>query len=177
VVDADVRIYVQEVRAVHTVATDGGMRPAVRLPGVPRAFSPCHADRARLPHAVAQRASGRRKVRAHHRKIGRARAAAIHTPSGIVQEGETCQAENVSASLTESRIASSLKHRRAASGYCASAMLGRPEQGRGARLPSQFWSPPSRRLYDRARGFERKPSPTIVRTGSMLSKKALIQAL
>ena len=69
VVDADVRIYVQEVRAVHTVSSDGGMRPAVRLPGMPRAFSPCHPDRARLPHHVARSASGRRKVRAHHRKI------------------------------------------------------------------------------------------------------------
>jgi hypothetical protein len=117
VVDADVRIYVQEVRAVHTVATDGGMRPAVQLPGVPRAFSPCHADRARLPHHVARRASAGRKVRAHHRKIRRARTAAIRAPSSIVQEGATCQAENVSASLTESRVASSLKHRRAASGY------------------------------------------------------------
>src|SRR5215475_612623 len=69
VVDANVRIYVQEVRAVHTVATDGGMRPAVRLPGMPRAFSPCHPHRARLPHHVARRASAGRKVRAHHRKI------------------------------------------------------------------------------------------------------------
>ena len=34
VVDADVRIYVQEVRAVHTGAGDGGMRVAVRLPGM-----------------------------------------------------------------------------------------------------------------------------------------------
>jgi hypothetical protein len=158
VVDADVRIYVQEVRAVHTVATDGGMRPAVRLPGMRRAFSPCHPDRARLPHHVGRSASGRRKVRAHHRKIRRARPAAILAPSWIVQEGETCQGESVSASLTESRVASSLKHRRAASGYCASD-AGRPEQGRGARLPSPFWSPPSSRLYDRARGFERKPFP------------------
>ena len=127
-VDADVRIYVQEVRAVHTDASDGGMRPAVRLPEMPRAFSPCHADRARLPHHVARRSSGRRKVRAHHRKIGRARPAAIRAPSWIVQEGETCQGESVSASLTESRVASSLKHRRAASGYCASAMLGGPNR-------------------------------------------------
>jgi hypothetical protein len=36
-VDADVRIYVQEVRAVHTAAADGGMRAAVRLPGMRRA--------------------------------------------------------------------------------------------------------------------------------------------
>jgi hypothetical protein len=35
-VDADVRIYVQEVRAVHTAASDGGMRAAVRLPGMRR---------------------------------------------------------------------------------------------------------------------------------------------
>jgi hypothetical protein len=104
------------------------MRPAVRLPGMRRAFSPCHPDRARLPHHVGRSASGRRKVRAHHRKIGRARPAAIRAPSWIVQEGETCQGESVSASLTESRVASSLKHRRAASGYCASAMLGGPNR-------------------------------------------------
>jgi hypothetical protein len=36
VVDADVRIYVQEVRAVHTGASDGGMRAAVRQPGITR---------------------------------------------------------------------------------------------------------------------------------------------
>jgi hypothetical protein len=104
------------------------MRPAVRLPGMRRAFSPCHPDRARLPHHVVRSASGRRKVRAHHRKIGRARPAAILAPSWIVQEGETCQGQSVSASLTESRVASSLKHRRAASGYCASAMLGGPNR-------------------------------------------------
>jgi len=166
VVDANVRIYVQEVRAVHTVATDGGMRPAVRLPGMRRAFSPCHPDRARLPHHVGRSASGRRKVRAHHRKIGRARPAAILAPSWIVQEGETCQGESVSASLTESRVASSLKHPTGGVWLLCKRDAGRPEQGRGARLPSPFWSPPSRRLYDRARGVERKPSPTIVRTGS-----------
>ena len=127
-VDADVRIYVQEVRAVHTVATDGGMRAAVRLPGMRRAFSPCPPDRTRLPLHVGRIASGRRKVRAHHRTIRRARAAAIRAPSWIVQEAETCQAEGVSASLTESRVASSLNHRRAASGYCASAMLGGPNR-------------------------------------------------
>ena len=43
VVDADVRIYVQEVRAVHRAATDGGMRAAVRLPGMRRACPPCPA--------------------------------------------------------------------------------------------------------------------------------------
>ena len=127
-VDADVRIYVQEVRAVHTVASDGGMRAAVRLPEMPRACPPCPPDRTRLPLHVGRIASGRRKVRAHHRTIRRARAAAIRAPSWIVQEGETCQAESVSASLTESRVASSLKHRRAASGYCASAMLGGPNR-------------------------------------------------
>src|SRR5438105_1845797 len=99
------------------------MRPAVRLPGMRRAFSPCPPDRARLPHHVARSASGRRKVRAQARRI--TRRAAI-PPS--VREGETCQDESVSASLTESRVASSLKHRRAASGYCASAMLGGPNR-------------------------------------------------
>src|ERR1700674_3553003 len=67
VVDADVRIYVQEVRAVHTDASDGGMRAAVRLPGMRRACPPCPPDRTRLPHHVGRSASGRRKVRAHHR--------------------------------------------------------------------------------------------------------------
>ena len=123
VVDADVRIYVQEVRAVHTVASDGGMRAAVRLPGMRCAFSPRPPDRTRLPHHVGRRASDRRKVRAHRRKIGRARPSATLAPSWIVQEGETCQGESVLGSLIEPRAASSLKHRRAASGYCASAML------------------------------------------------------
>jgi nucleotide-binding universal stress UspA family protein len=40
VVDADVRIYVQKVRAVHTTASDGGMRAAIRLPGMRRACPP-----------------------------------------------------------------------------------------------------------------------------------------
>jgi hypothetical protein len=34
VVDADLRIHVQEVRALHTAAANGGMRVAVRLPGM-----------------------------------------------------------------------------------------------------------------------------------------------
>src|SRR5215471_10769567 len=34
VVDADLGIYVQEVRALHTAAANGGMRVAVRLPGM-----------------------------------------------------------------------------------------------------------------------------------------------
>jgi hypothetical protein len=71
VVDADVRIYVQEVRAVHAAAADGGMRAAVRLPGMPRACPPCPSDRTKLPYRVARSASGRRKVRAHHRRIAR----------------------------------------------------------------------------------------------------------
>jgi hypothetical protein len=37
VVDANVRIYVQEVRAVQTAASDGRMRTAVRVPGMRRA--------------------------------------------------------------------------------------------------------------------------------------------
>src|SRR5436190_21965584 len=41
-----------------------------------------------------------------------------------VPQGE----ESVSISLIESRVASSLKLRRAASGYCASAMLGGPNR-------------------------------------------------
>src|SRR5262245_39378508 len=69
VTDADGRISVQEVRAVQAAATDGGMRGAVPRPGMRRAFPPCHADRAGLPHHVARRASAGRKVRAHHRKI------------------------------------------------------------------------------------------------------------
>ena len=99
VVDAHVRIYVQEVRAVHTAAADGGMRAAVRLPGMRRACPPCPPDRTRLPHHVGRSASVRRKVRAHHRRI--ARPAAILARSWMVQEGETCQGESDSASLTD----------------------------------------------------------------------------
>jgi len=104
-VDADVRIYVQEVRAVHTNASDGGMRAAVRLPGMRRACPPSHPDRARLSHHVGRRAAGRRKVRAHHRwiarpgKIARSRMQLLRR-SGF-QDGETCQGESVSASLTD----------------------------------------------------------------------------
>src|SRR5579864_3645149 len=71
VVDADLRIYVQEVRAVHTDATDGGMRPAVRLPRMRRACPPCLSDRTSLHVHVGRSASGRRKVRAQHRWIAR----------------------------------------------------------------------------------------------------------
>src|SRR5215467_10260417 len=49
VVDADLRIYVQEVRALHTAAANGGMRVAVRLPGMRHARPPCPPDRTRLP--------------------------------------------------------------------------------------------------------------------------------
>src|SRR5262245_19596997 len=101
-VDADVRIYVQEVRAVHTAASDGGMRAAVGLPGMRRACPPCPPDRTRLPHHVGRSASGRRKVRAQHRRI--ARPASILARSrwmGQEGEGETCQGESVSASLTD----------------------------------------------------------------------------
>jgi hypothetical protein len=105
VVDADVRIYVQEVRAVHTAASDGGMRAAVRLPGMRRACPPCPPDRTRLPHHVGRNASGQRKVRAHHRriarpgKIARSRMQLLRRPD--FQDGQTCQGESVSASLTD----------------------------------------------------------------------------
>ena len=108
VVDADVRIYVQEVRAVHTVLSDGGMRAAVRLPGMRRACPPCPPDRTKLPHHVGRSASGRRKVRAHHRriarpgKIARSRMQLLRRPD--FQDGQTCQGESVSASL-RSRVA------------------------------------------------------------------------
>src|SRR6266852_142840 len=101
VVDADVRIYVQEVRAVHTAAGDGGMRAAVRLPEMPRACPPCPPDRTRLPHHVGRSASGRRKVRAHHRRIARPAAILARSWMGQEGEGETCQGESVSASLTD----------------------------------------------------------------------------
>jgi len=105
-VNADVRIYVQEVRAVHTAAANGGMRVAVRLPGMRHACPPCPPDRTRLPHHVGRSAPGRRKVRAQHRRI--ARPAAIFARScWMVQEvetcpeAETCPGESVSASLTD----------------------------------------------------------------------------
>jgi hypothetical protein len=105
VVDADVRIYVQEVRAVHTAASDGGMRAAVRLPGMRRASPPCPPDRTRLPHHVGRRAPGRRKVRAHHRRIARAGKIARSRMQLLCrpgfQDGETCQGESASASLTD----------------------------------------------------------------------------
>jgi len=113
----------------------------------------------------AESRQGRRKVRAHHRTIRRARAAAIRAPSWIVQEADTCQAEGVSASLTEPRIASSLKHRRAASGYCASAMLGGPN-----RVVALVFHPHSGRpcpaVCMMAREDSNESHPTIVRTGS-----------
>ena len=105
VVDADVRIYVQEVRAVHTAASDGGMRAAVRLPGMRRARPPCPPDRTKLPHHVGRNASGRRKVRARHRRIARpgkiARCGMQLLRRPGFQDGETCQVEAVSASLTD----------------------------------------------------------------------------
>jgi hypothetical protein len=52
VVDANVRIHVQEVRAVHTAASDGGMRTAVRVPGMRRACAPCPPNRTKLPYRV-----------------------------------------------------------------------------------------------------------------------------
>jgi hypothetical protein len=100
VVDADVRIYVQEVRAVHTAASDGGMRTAVRLPGMRGACPACPPDRTRLPHHVGRCASGRRKVRiARPGKIARSRMQLLRRPG--FQDGETCQGESVPASLTD----------------------------------------------------------------------------
>src|SRR5262249_26310703 len=112
-VDADVRIYVQEVRAVHAAASDGGMRAAVRLPGMWRACPSCPPDRTSLPQYVGRSASGRRKVRAHHRriarpgKIARSRMQLLRRPG--FQDGETCQGETVSASLTSNRICNTAK--------------------------------------------------------------------
>jgi hypothetical protein len=104
-VDADIRIYVQEVRAVHTAATDGGVRAALRLPGMQRAFSPCPPDRAKLPHHVGRRPSGRRKIRARHRRIARrwkiARSRMQLLRKSGFQDGETRQGETVSAGLTD----------------------------------------------------------------------------
>ena len=106
VVDADVRIYVQEVRAVHTAAANGGMRVAVRLPGMRQACPPCPPDRTRLPHHVCRSAPGRRKVRAHHRRIARpaailARSCWMDQEVETCPEAETCPGESVSASLTD----------------------------------------------------------------------------
>jgi hypothetical protein len=106
VVDADLRIYVQEVRAVHTASANGGMRLAVRLPGMRHGCPPCPPDRTTLPHHVGRSASGRRKVRAQHRRI--ARPAAILARScwndqevETCPEAETCTDESLSARLTD----------------------------------------------------------------------------
>jgi len=106
VVDADLRIYVQEVRALHSAAANGRMRVAVRLPGMRHACPPCTPDCTRLPHHVGRSAPGRRKVRAQHRRI--ARPAAIFARScwmgeevETCPEAETCPGESVSASLTD----------------------------------------------------------------------------
>jgi hypothetical protein len=106
VVDADLRIYVQEVRAVHPAAADGGMRVAVRLPGMRRERAPCPPNCAKLPQHVGRSAPGRRKVRAQHRRI--ARGAAILARScwndqevENCPEAETCTGEGVSARLTD----------------------------------------------------------------------------
>jgi hypothetical protein len=101
VVDADLRIYVQEVRALHTAAANGGMRVAVRVPRMRHACPPCPPDRTRLPHHVGRSAPGRRKVRAQHRRI--ARPAAILARScwndqevETRPQAETCPGESVS---------------------------------------------------------------------------------
>src|SRR5262249_4030128 len=73
---ADCRIMAEKSGAVTTVGGDGGLRAAVRLPGMRRVFPPCHPDRAWLPHHVGRSASDRPEVREDQRKIGRARAAA-----------------------------------------------------------------------------------------------------
>jgi len=44
---------------------------------------------------------------------------------------------------------SSLKHRRGGVWLLCKRDAGRPEQGRGARLPSPFWSPPSLSVWSR----------------------------
>jgi hypothetical protein len=103
VVNANVRIYVQEVRAVHTDASDGGMRTAVRVPGMRRACPPCPPDRTKLPYRVGRNASGRRKVRAYHRRIART-AAILARSCWIDQEVEKCPegpSESFSARLTD----------------------------------------------------------------------------
>jgi hypothetical protein len=103
VVDANVRIYVQEVWAVHTAASDGGMRTAVRVPRMRRACPPCPPDRTKLPYRVGRNASGRRKVRAYHRRIART-AAILARSCWIDQEVETCPespSESFSARLTD----------------------------------------------------------------------------
>jgi hypothetical protein len=106
-IDADVRIYVQEVRAVHTAASDGGMRFAIRLPAMPHARAPCPPDRTKLSHHVSRRASGRCKVRARHRRIARrgkiARSRMQLLRRRSFKDGETCQSESVSARVTISR--------------------------------------------------------------------------
>jgi len=106
VVDADLRIYVQEVRALHTAAANGGMRVAVRLPGMRHACPPCPPDRTRLPHHVGRSAPGRRKVRAQDRRIARpaailARSCWMDQEVETCPEAETCPSESVSASLTD----------------------------------------------------------------------------
>ena len=119
VVDADVRIYVQKVRAVHTAAANGGMLVAVRLPGMRHACPPCPPDRSRLPHHVGRSASGRRKVRAQHRWIARP-AAILARSCWNDPEVETCPqvetypGESVSARLTDlaSRDAANFPHGR-----------------------------------------------------------------
>jgi hypothetical protein len=81
------------------------MRAAVRLPGMRRACPSCSLDRTTLPHHVGRRASGWRKVRAHHRrtarpgKIARSRMQLLRRPG--FEDGETCQGESVSASLND----------------------------------------------------------------------------
>jgi hypothetical protein len=70
------------------------------------ACPPCPPDRTKLPHYVGRRASGRRKVRAQHRRIARpaailARSCWIDQEVETCPEAETCPDESVSARLTD----------------------------------------------------------------------------
>src|SRR5262249_54587721 len=89
-----------------TAAANGGMRVAVRLPGMRHACPPCPPDRTRLPHNVGRSAPGRRTVRAQHRRIARpaailARSCWMDQEVEPCPEAETCPGGIVSARLTD----------------------------------------------------------------------------
>jgi len=161
VVDANVRIYVQEVRAVHTVATDGGMRPAVRLPGMRRAFSPCHPDAPGLPHDVAEeRQQGVKYERIIERYDGHEPPPYVRPPRSS-KKAPRPQAKSVSASLTD--LAGDVW-------LLVQARCWAARTGSRRFVFHPFWSPPSRRRMIAHEDSKRKPSPTIVRTGFRLGK-------